>query len=85
MTRRVPVMEGMHCIELAGPARVRGMLGKPNVRVVRERGEIVEVQLLVHGDDTRRPARRGNAQRLCHDGETATNPAKVWEFKRVPR
>ena len=79
-------MAGPQCVEFASPERVRRLLLAPNVRVIRRRKDraVVEIQLAVHGDDTRLPARYGNPQKLSHDSETAENPPRIWTFKKLP-
>jgi hypothetical protein len=83
----VPVMCGLKCVELAGPARVARLERAPNARVIRRHrdGRAVEVQLCSVGDDSARPPRRGNPRRYSHDRDTPENPLHVWTLKRVWR
>jgi hypothetical protein len=77
-------LAGTRLIEFAGPERVRQLLLPPNARAVRRRkGALVEIQLAVHGDDTRIRSRKDNPQALVHRAETEENPRRVWALKKL--
>jgi hypothetical protein len=81
---RIPVLAGQRLIEFADPARVRQLLLAPNARAVRRRkGTLVEIQIAVHGDDSRVRPREGTAQSLVHRAETEENPRRVWALKKL--
>ena len=83
---RVPVMSGYRCIELAGPERVRRLAKFANVELIRRRKDkcVVEIQVHPCGDDSQRPARRGNPCKYSHCAETRDNVANVWMLKHLP-
>jgi hypothetical protein len=83
MNERVPVFAGLHCIELAGPARVHSLAQGRNAKLVRRHkdGKLIEIQLLEHGNDIQRAGRRGNPQKDVTSAESETNPRGVWTFK----
>jgi hypothetical protein len=70
-------------IELAGPARVKRLAKAQNVHVVRKHstGQIVEIQLLDYGDDSRKKELWANPRKLSIDSENDENPAGVWMLK----
>ena len=76
-------MAGSRMIELAGPARVKRLAEGVNVRIVRKHKtrEIVEVQLLDYGDDSRRKELWANPRKLSIDSENDENPAGTWMLK----
>ena len=77
-------MSGSALVEMADVSRVRSLLAGANVRVIRRhRREIVELQLLDHGDNYRIPHKWGNPQKLSTDLETPDNPAGVWTLKKL--
>lgn len=82
---RIPVTAGPRLLEMADPQRVEVLLRAPNVRVLRYRRTIVEVQLLDFGDTSRIPPKWGNPQKLSTDLEADDNPANVWKFKTSSR
>lgn len=45
-------------------------------------GQVVRIILREVAADHDRRGRRGNAQKHIHNGESATNPPRVFEFKR---
>ena len=82
---RVPVISASRLIEFAGPVRARRLAKGFNVRVVRKRktGEIVEIHLLDHGDDSRRKQLDSDPRKLSVKCETDENPQGVWTLKRL--
>jgi hypothetical protein len=78
-------MAGPRCIEFAGPARVQRLVQAANVKIVRKRktGNIVEIQLLEYGDDSRLPGKWGNPQATSTRAESDDNPPNVWTLKKV--
>jgi len=83
--QKIPIMAGPRCIERAGPERLLRLAGAPNIQVVRQRktGNIVEVQVLEFGDDSRLPSKYGNPFKLSTDYETPDNPPNVWTLKKL--
>ena len=54
---------------------------RPNAELIVRRGRLRSIFLHDHGSDYDRPAHHGNDQSEIHDGETDTNPPRVWEFR----
>jgi hypothetical protein len=82
---RIPVTAASGLIEMAGPERVQSLLRGANVRILRYKHTIVELQLLDYGrTESRIPSRWGNPQKLSTNLATAENPLRVWKFKRLP-
>jgi hypothetical protein len=81
---RIPVTAGPRLVEMADPQRAEVLMRAPNVRALRYRHTIVELQILDYGDSSRVPAKWGNAQKLSTDLESDDNPARVWKFKSSP-
>jgi hypothetical protein len=80
---RIPIMTGLRCLELASPERARRIAHGANVRLVRRRRshQVVEIQLVEHGNDDREPAKMGNPLVYSHDNETDRNPGGCWTLK----
>ena len=79
---RIPVTAGPRLVEMADPQRLEVLMRAPNVKVLRYRRMVVEVQLLNFGDSSRVPPKLGNPQKLSTQLEADDNPAGVWKFKR---
>jgi hypothetical protein len=80
---RIPVMSPFG-VEFVDSRRAHFLAMAANATTVKARGgRIVRVILESFGDRDAAPARHGNPQRLCHAGETPTNPRGVWELKRL--
>jgi hypothetical protein len=82
---RIPVTAGPRLLEMADPQRVESLMRAPNVRVLRYRHTIVEVQVTDYGDSSRIPPRWGNPMRLSNDSPSDDNPPRVWKLKRLTR
>jgi hypothetical protein len=68
---------------MADIVRQRQYEGKANVRFdCAKNGRLRKIVVYSHGDDYALSSHRGNPQEYSHDTETATNPPRVWEFKR---
>ena len=76
-------MAGCRLVEFAGPARARRLAQGTNVQIVRKRktGEIVEIHLLDHGDDSRRKQAWVDPRKLSIRAETDENPRGNWCLK----
>lgn len=61
---RIPVFAGPRIVAMCDRVGVRRYLSAPNAEVVRKRktGEIVQINLVSHGDDSREPSGRRNAR-----------------------
>jgi hypothetical protein len=70
---------------MADPQRVQVLALAPNVKVLRYKRAIVELQLVDFGDSSRVPAKMGRPQKLSTNFESDDNPARVWKFKRLAR
>lgn len=82
---RIPVTAGPRLLEMADPQRALALMGAPNVKVLRYKRTIVELQLLDHGESYRIPPKLGNPQKLSTDLESDDNPANVWKLKRLQK
>lgn len=73
-------------VEQADSSRVKQLLAASNADVVRKRktGQIVQITLKAHGDDTERPHRQGDPKKYYHRHETDENPPNVLALKRLP-
>jgi hypothetical protein len=73
-------------VEQASPERVKQLMGAPNAEILRKRktGQVVQINLKTHGDDSERPRRLGDPRRYFHKHETDENPPNVIAFKRLP-
>jgi hypothetical protein len=80
---RIPVTAGPRLVEMADLSRVEALLRAPNVRVLRYRHQIVELQILDYGNSARVPPKWGNAQKFSTNLESEDNPARTWKFKRL--
>jgi hypothetical protein len=87
----VPVMCGLHCIDMVGPERLRYLLKAKNVKPVTRHKDhkIVELQVRTFSQDKEGkppgeglPSQGGNASTESHDRETPTNPPRCWTFRR---
>ena len=78
-------MAGCRLLEFAGPARARRLAKAANAKIVRKKktGEIVEIHLLDHGDDSRRKQAWVDPRKLSIRAETDENPAGCWCLKHL--
>jgi hypothetical protein len=66
---KIPVTSGPRLLEWADPQRAAALLRAPNVRpILKHKKYLVEIQVLVHGDDSRVRRREGNPQALVASG-----------------
>ena len=77
----VPVYSQFGFLYFIPPDSVQHYRTRPNAESIIRRGHLRSIFLHDHGSDYDRPARHGNDQSEIHDGETATNPPRVWEFR----
>jgi hypothetical protein len=80
---RIPVTAGPRLVEMADRQRAEILAQAPNVRVLRYRRNIVELQIVDYGDSSRVPAKWGNPQKLSTDLEADDNPPRVWKLKSI--
>lgn len=81
---RIPVTAGPRLVEMADPSRVEVLLRAPNVKPLRYKRVIVELQILDYGDAARIPPKWGNPQKRSTNLECDDNPARTWKLKRLP-
>ena len=70
---------------MADPQRAEALMRSTNVRALRYKRTIVELQVLDYGDSSRMAPKWGNPQKLSTDLEAEDNPAGVWKLKKVPK
>jgi hypothetical protein len=80
---RIPVTAGPRLVEMADAQRAEVLARAPNVRALRYKRNIVELQIVDYGDSYRVPPKWGNPQQLSTDSESDDNPARVWKLKRI--
>jgi hypothetical protein len=80
---RIPVTSGPRLLEMADPQRAEALMRSANVKALRYKRTIVELQILDYGDSSRVPAKWGNPQKLSTDFESDDNPARVWKLKQI--
>jgi hypothetical protein len=73
-------------VEQASPERVKQLMAAPNAEILRKRltGQVVQINLKNHGDDSKRKHRLGNPNKYYHKHETDENPPNVLALKRLP-
>ena len=83
--RLIPVITSQQqIVEMAGPARVKRLLGASNARAVYTRRRCIgAIELFNYGDDSRSKPRAGNPQEFSFRSETEENPKNVWALKRL--
>jgi hypothetical protein len=83
---RVPVMNGLRCIELADPSRARRLAKHANVQTIRRRKDrkIVELQVHNQGDEGGLPAHFGNPLAYSYR-EEVDGHAPIWQLKYLPK
>jgi hypothetical protein len=80
---RIPVTAGPRLVEMADAQRAEVLARAPNVRALRYRRNIVELQIVDYGDSSRIPPKWGNPQKLSSNREADDNPPRVWKFKSI--
>lgn len=71
-------------IEKANADRVKRLAAAPNAQIVRKRsGQVVQINLKNHGDDSNLVMHRGNPRRYSHDHENVVNPPRVWTMRKL--
>ena len=83
MNGRIPVTAGPRLVEMADAQRAEVLARAPNVRALRYRRNIVELQIVDYGDLSRVPPKWGNPQKLSTDLEADDKPPRVWKFKQI--
>ena len=73
-------------VEQASPERIKQLERAPNAEILRKRktGQVVQITLKTHGDDSGRKRRQGDPRRYYHKHETDQNPPNVLTLKRLP-
>lgn len=82
---RIPVFgPDNRAVALITPAELRWYEAAGNATIIKDRGgQVVQVILRNHSDDSNLVAHRGNPRRYSHDHETKQNPPRVWTIRRL--
>jgi hypothetical protein len=71
-------------VALVTPSEARRVGNAPNARLVRSGGgQVVQVTLAAHGDDTALPGHQGDPRHYSHDHETENNLENVWTMRHL--